>query len=68
MEHRHPEQRHAFTLTFTASQAAMVKCKVMGNTDFWDNNSFDGCNATDVGGSGGLGPCTLTVVNNTATY
>ena len=65
-----PNSGTPFTLTFTASQAAMVKSKVMRNTDLVGyNNSFD-CvaNATDVGGSGGLGPCTLTVINNTATY
>ena len=32
-------------------------------------NSFEGvANSTDVGGSGGLGPGTLTLVNNTPTY
>ena len=65
-----PNSGPPFTLTFTASQAAMVKSKVMGNTDLigYDNSFETVSNATDVGGSGGLGPCTITVVNNTATY
>ena len=65
-----PNSGTPFTLTFTATQAAMTKSKVMRNTDLVGfNNSFEAvANATDVGGSGGLGPCTITVVNNTATY
>ena len=32
-------------------------------------NSFEGvANSDDVGGSGGLGPGTLTLINNTPTY
>ena len=59
-----------FTLTFNANQAAMVKSKIMRNGQLIGyNNSFEGvANSTDVGGSGGLGPGTITLVNNTAVY
>ena len=59
-----------FTLTFTASQAAITKSKIMRNKDLVGfGDSFEAvANSTDTGGSGGLGPCTVTVVNNTAVY
>lgn len=59
-----------FTLTFTASQAAITKAKIMRNGILIGyNTSFESvANSTDVGGSGGLGPCTLTLVNSTPTY
>ena len=60
----------AATLTFVASQVANIKSKVMRNGQaIGYNNSFE-CvaNATDVGGSGGLGPGTLTLINATPTY
>ena len=59
-----------FTLTFTASQVANVKSKIMRSKALIGyGNSFEGiANATDVGGSGGLGPGTVTLVNNTPTY
>ena len=65
-----PNSGTPFTLTFTASQVANIKSKVMRNKDLISySNSFEGiANATDVGGSGGLGPGTLTLVNNTAVY
>jgi hypothetical protein len=59
-----------FTLTFTMSQVANIKSKIMGTgVGIGYQNSYE-CvaNATDVGGSGGLGPGTITLVNNTAVY
>ena len=65
-----PNSGTPFTLTFTASQVANIKSKVMRNKPLIGyGNSFEGVsNATDVGGSGGLGPGTITLVNNTPTY
>jgi hypothetical protein len=59
-----------FTLTFTATQAAFVKAKITngGQLIGYSVNYEAVANATDVGGSGGLGPCTLTLTNNTACY
>jgi hypothetical protein len=59
-----------FTLTFTASQAAITKSKIMRNKDLVGfGDSFEAvANAVDTGGSGGLGPCSITVINNTAVY
>jgi hypothetical protein len=65
-----PNSGTPFSLTFTASQAAMTKSKIMRSQELLSfNNSFE-CvaNATDTGGSGGLGPCSITLVNNTAVY
>jgi hypothetical protein len=59
-----------FTLTFTMSQVANIKSKIMGTgVGIGYQNSYE-CvsNATDTGGSGGLGPGTITLVNNTAVY
>jgi hypothetical protein len=59
-----------FTLTFTMTQAAITKSKIMRNKaliGFGDTYEAV-ANATDVGGSGGLGPGTITLVNNTPTY
>jgi hypothetical protein len=59
-----------FTLTFTMTQAAMTKAKIMRNKaliGFGDTYEAV-ANSTDVGGSGGLGPGTITLVNNTPTY
>ena len=59
-----------FTLTFTMSQAAITKSKIMrskaliGFGDTYESVA----NSTDVGGSGGLGPGTITLVNSTSTY
>lgn len=65
-----PNSGTPFTLTFTASQVANIKSKIMRNKALVGfNNSFEAVgNATDTGGSGGLGPGTLTLVNNTASY
>lgn len=65
-----PNSGTPFTLTFTATTVANIKSKIMRNKDLISyNNSFEGvANATDVGGSGGLGPGTITLVNNTAVY
>ena len=65
-----PNSGTPFTLTFTASQVANIKSKIMRSKALIGyGNSFEGvANATDVGGSGGLGPGTITLVNNTPTY
>jgi hypothetical protein len=65
-----PNSGTPFTLTFTASQVANTKSKIMRSKALIGySNTFSGIsNATDVGGSGGLGPGTITLVNNTATY
>ena len=65
-----PNSGTPFTLTFTATTVANIKSKIMRNKDLISySNSFEGvANATDVGGSGGLGPGTITLVNNTAVY
>ena len=65
-----PNSGTPFTLTFTATQVANIKSKIMrSKTLIGYGNSFEGVsNATDVGGSGGLGPGTITLVNNTPTY
>jgi hypothetical protein len=60
----------SFTLTFTATQAAITKAKIMRNGILIGySTQFESvANSTDVGGSGGLGPCTLTLINSTPTY
>lgn len=65
-----PNSGTAFTLVFTASQVANIKSKVMRNKALIGyNNSFEGiANSTDTGGSGGLGPGTITLTNSTPTY
>lgn len=65
-----PNSGTPFTLTFTMSQLANIKSKPMRSKAlFGYSNSFEGvANATDVGGSGGLGPGTITLVNATPTY
>ena len=65
-----PNSGTAFTLTFAANQVANIKSKVMRNKALIGySNSFEGvANSTDVGGSGGLGPGTITLVNGTPTY
>jgi hypothetical protein len=59
-----------FTLTFGFTQIANTKSKIMRNKLLIGyGNTWEGvANATDVGGSAGLGPGTITLVNNTATY
>jgi hypothetical protein len=65
-----PNSGTPFTLTFTATQVANIKSKIMRNGQLIGySNSYEGvANATDSGGSGGLGPGTITLVNNTAVY
>jgi hypothetical protein len=65
-----PNSGTAFTLVFTSSQVANVKSKVMRNKALIGyGNSFESvANATDVGGSGGLGPGTITLTNSTPAY
>ena len=52
------------------TQVANVKSKIMRNKLLLGyGNSYEAvANSTDVGGSGGLGPGTITLVNNTAVY
>ena len=59
-----------FTITFTMTQAAMTKSKIMrtGQLIGYSNTYEAVANATDTGGSGGLGPMSITLVNNTAVY
>lgn len=59
-----------FTLTFTCSQAANIKSKInRSKAAVAYMNTFEGvANSTDVGGSAGLGPGTLTLINATPTY
>jgi hypothetical protein len=60
----------ALSMTVTMSQAQTVKAKpvrtatVIGYSAEWQAVA----NSTDVGGSGGLGPCTVTLTNAMATY
>lgn len=65
-----PNSGTPFSLTFNASQVANIKSKVMRSKALIGyGNTFEGvANSTDVGGSGGLGPGTITLVNNIATY
>ncbi len=65
-----PNSGTPFTLTFTMSQVANIKSKIMrsGQLIGYSNSYESVANSTDVGGSGGLGPGTITLVNNTATY
>jgi hypothetical protein len=65
-----PNSGTPFTLTFTMTQVANIKSKVTrsGIAIGYSNSYESVANSTDVGGSGGLGPGTITLVNNTATY
>jgi hypothetical protein len=65
-----PNSGTPFTLTFTMTQAAFTKSKIMRNKSLIGfGNTYEAvANSTDVGGSGGLGPGTLTLINNTAVY
>jgi hypothetical protein len=65
-----PNAGTPFTLTFTCSQAANVKSKIARSKALLGyTNTFEGvANAIDIGGSGGLGPGTLVLVNATPTY
>ena len=65
-----PNSGTPFTLTFTMSQAAFTKSKIMRNKSLigFGSTYESVANATDTGGSGGLGPGTLTLINNTAVY
>jgi hypothetical protein len=65
-----PNSGTPFTLTFTASQVANTKSKIMRSKALvgYSNTFSSIANSTDVGGSGGLGPGTIQLVNNTAVY
>jgi hypothetical protein len=59
-----------FTIATVFSQAANIKSKIMRNKALIGfANSFEGvANSTDVGGSGGLGPGSITLTNTVPTY
>ena len=59
-----------FTISTVFSQAANIKSKIMRNKALIGfANSFEGvANSTDVGGSGGLGPGSITLTNTVPTY
>ena len=59
-----------FTLTFTASQVANTKSKIMRSKQLigYGNTMESVSNSTDTGGSGGLGPGTIQLINATPTY
>ena len=65
-----PNSGTPFTLTFTASQVANIKSKIMRlKALIGYGNTFEGVgNSNDIGGSGGLGPGVVTLVNNIPTY
>ena len=65
-----PNSGTPFTLTFQMSQVANIKSKIGNSGQLISySNSYEAvANATDVGGSGGLGPGTITLINNTPTY
>ena len=65
-----PNSGTPFTLTFNANQVANTKSKIMRNKALIGyGNTFEMvANSTDIGGSGGLGPGTITLVNGTPTY
>jgi hypothetical protein len=65
-----PNSGTPFTLTFTASQVANIKSKIMRSKALLGyGNTFEGvANSNDIGGSGALGPGVVTLVNNTPTY
>jgi hypothetical protein len=65
-----PNSGTPFTLVFTCSQAANIKSKIARSKALIGyTNNFEGvANATDTGGTGGLGPGTITLTNSTPTY
>ena len=65
-----PNSGTPFTLTFNFNQIANIKSKIMRSKALIGyGNSFEAiANATNTGGTGGLGPGTITLTNNTATY
>jgi hypothetical protein len=65
-----PNSGTPFTLTFNANQVANTKSKIMRNKVLVGySNTFEMvANQVDVGGSGGNGPGTVTLVNNVPTY
>lgn len=58
------------SLTINMTRAQAVKSKPTRNAVLigYDNSWEATANSTDVGGSAGLGPCTVTLVNATPTY
>lgn len=65
-----PNAGTPFTLTFQASQVANIKAKISRSKALIGyGNTFEGvANNQDFGGSGGLGPGVITLVNNIPTY
>ena len=59
-----------FTISTVMSQVANIKSKIMRNKALIGfSNNFEGvANATDVGGSAGLGPGSITLTNTVPTY
>ena len=57
-------------LTITATKAQAEKSKVTRNSVLvgYDDVFEAVANSTDVGGSGGIGPCTVQLINNIPTY
>ena len=57
-------------LTITATKAQAEKSKVTRNAVLigYDDQFECVANTTDVGGSGGIGPCTVQLINNIPTY
>lgn len=57
-------------LTINATKAQTEKSKPTRNAVLigYDNSLECVANTTDVGGSGGIGPCTVTLINNIPTY
>ena len=58
------------SMTITTTSAVFEKSKPTRNAVLigYDNTFECVANTTDVGGSGGLGPGTITLVNNIPTY
>ena len=65
-----PNSGTPFTLTFTMSQVANIKSKIMRSKLLIGyGNSYEAvANSIDIGGSGGLSPGSITLVNATPTY
>ena len=65
-----PNSGAPFTLTFNATQVAHIKSKIMRSKALIGyGNTFESvASANDIGGSGALGPGTVTLVNGIPTY
>ena len=65
-----PTSATYLSFTFNSAQSAYVKAKPMRNSELigFQTEFQTVANAINTGGSGGLGPATVTIVNNTPTY